>query len=267
MKRNIGPAMLVSAFGAVALTGFATPAEAQTASASWPHYSVIRLGTLGGSSSNGYGGVSNNGSVAGDSFLQGDRTEHAFLWRDGVMTDLATLGGLNSSSAWPQKNSRGLVAGVAEGSQIDPLKEYWGVAFGCNTKSGHCEGYKHLEFGFRWQNGVMTALPTLGGNNGSATGDNDRDQVVGGRRPPPRTSDASRPNSCSSRVSSTSQQARSTSSPHFRATSPRRPSGSMTTATWWACRGLVGPPTPRRWAFTPWFGEMAQSSVSPAWEA
>jgi hypothetical protein len=34
MKRSIGPAMVVVAFGAVASAGFATPAEAQTVRAS-----------------------------------------------------------------------------------------------------------------------------------------------------------------------------------------------------------------------------------------
>ena len=61
MKRSIGSAMLVIAFVAIALAGFATLAGAQTASALWPHYTVTNLGTLGGSIGDGYGGVSNNG--------------------------------------------------------------------------------------------------------------------------------------------------------------------------------------------------------------
>jgi hypothetical protein len=52
MKRRIRTAMLV-----IALTGFATVAEAQMVSWPPPHYTVINLGTLGGSQSNGYGGV------------------------------------------------------------------------------------------------------------------------------------------------------------------------------------------------------------------
>ena len=78
MKHNIGPALVVTA-----LTGFAMLAEAQTVSGPRPHYTVINLGTLGGSQSNGYAGVTNNGWVAGDSFLgrvgrePADATEHA----------------------------------------------------------------------------------------------------------------------------------------------------------------------------------------------
>ena len=65
MKRSIGTAMLV-----IALTGFATLAEAQKVSGPLPHYAVTYLGTLGGSGSNGYGGVTNSGWVSGDSYLR-----------------------------------------------------------------------------------------------------------------------------------------------------------------------------------------------------
>lgn len=174
MKRSIGPAMLV-----IALTGFATLAGAQTVHWPPPHYAVINLGTLGGSGSNGYGGVTNNGWVSGDSFLSGDATEHAFVWRDGVITDLGTVGGANSSTPVPQKDTHGLIVGQSQGSRIDPLGEYWGVAYGCNTPDGKCTGWQNLQFGFVWQKGVMTALPTLGGNNSSALGDNNLGQVAG----------------------------------------------------------------------------------------
>ena len=178
MKRSIGPALLV-----IALAGFATLAEAQTVSAP-PHYTVINLGTLGGSASNGYGGVTDKGWVSGDAYLTGDATEHAALWRldamgQPVITDLGTVGGLNSSTPWPQKSNFGLIVGQSQGSQIDPLGEYWAVAYGCNTLDGHCTGWKNLQFGFVWQNGAMTALPTLGGNNSTATGANNLGQVVG----------------------------------------------------------------------------------------
>jgi probable HAF family extracellular repeat protein len=178
MKRSIGTATLV-----IALTAFATLAEAQTVSGP-PHYTVIRLPTLGGLSSNGYGGVTNNRLVSGDSSLSGDTTEHAFVWgwRDGVMTDLGTLGGMNSSVPWAQKNNLGLIVGQAQGSQTDPLGEYWGVAYGClNGAQGICDGSHNVQLGFVWQNGVMKPpLPPLpGGHNSTATGANNLGQVVG----------------------------------------------------------------------------------------
>jgi probable HAF family extracellular repeat protein len=172
MKRSIGTAALV-----IALTGFATLADAQTGS-NPPHYAVAYLPTLGGLSSNGYGGVTNTGWVSGDSSLSGDTTEHAFVWRDGVITDLRTLGGLNSSTPWAQKNNIGLIVGQAQGSRPDPLGEYWGVAYVC-LNANPCMGWQNLQFGFVWQKGVMTPLPTLGGNNSTATAANNLGQVVG----------------------------------------------------------------------------------------
>lgn len=160
----------------VALAG-SLPLAAQRSSSSPIHYSVTNLGTLGGSASNGYGGVNDRGWVTGDANLAGDQNEHAFLWRDGVMTDLGTVGGPNSSVAFPVKNNRGLIAGAAQINEIDPLGEYWGSSYLCT--SVNCQGWQNLQRGFRWQNGVMTALPTLGGNNDEAFGVNDSGQVVG----------------------------------------------------------------------------------------
>jgi probable HAF family extracellular repeat protein len=42
-------------------------------------------------------GLNNKGEVNGVATLLGDTAQHAFLWRDGVMTDLSTLGGPNSN--------------------------------------------------------------------------------------------------------------------------------------------------------------------------
>jgi probable HAF family extracellular repeat protein len=142
------------------------------------HYSVINLGTLGGTESNGFGGVNNRGWVTGDANLAGDQNEHAVLWRDGVITDLGTLGGPNSSVPLPVKDDRGFVVGVAQVAEVDPLGEFWGATFVC-TPSVSCQGWQNLLRGFVWKNGVMTALPTLGGNNSGALGVNNRGQIVG----------------------------------------------------------------------------------------
>ena len=84
-------------------------------------YSVINLGTLGGTVGAAYG-ITNKGWVTGDANLPGDKNEHRFLWRNGVMTDLRTLGGLNSSAAFPVKDVRGLILGTAQTS-AQPLGE------------------------------------------------------------------------------------------------------------------------------------------------
>ncbi len=116
--------------------------------------------------------------MTGDANLLGDQNEHAFLWQDDVMTDLGTLGGLNSSVGLPVKDDRGLIMGTAQTSTLDPLGEFWGAALFCSPTT-NCQGWQNLELGFLWKNGVMTPLPTLGGNNSAAVGVNNGGQVVG----------------------------------------------------------------------------------------
>ena len=139
-------------------------------------YEVVALPSLGGTSSVGYS-VNDRGWVAGRSNLPGNRVRHATLWRDGRLTDLGTLGGpeRNSAVLWPVKNVRGIVSGITQTDEPDPLGERWSCGFFFPAATG--TGYRCV--GFRWERGVMTALPTLGGTHGFATGTNNRGQTVG----------------------------------------------------------------------------------------
>ena len=140
-------------------------------------YSVTSLGTLGGTVSTAYG-INNRGWVTGAANLTGDQNEHPFLWRDGIMSDLGTAGGPNGSAGFPIKNNRGLVVGFAQTSTPDPLGENWTLY--CNLGDTlPCAGTDLVLPGFAWQDGVKRLMPTLGGNNGYATGANNRGQVVG----------------------------------------------------------------------------------------
>ena len=135
-------------------------------------YEITQLGSLGGTTSAG-NSINNRGWITGFSNLQGDQRTRATLWRDGATIDLGTLGGPNSAVLWPVKNNGGTIVGVAETAELDPLGEAWSCSFFFPTATGHtC-------LGFVWQDGVMSPLPTLGGNNGFATGVNNRGQVVG----------------------------------------------------------------------------------------
>ncbi|MGH2353357.1 MAG: hypothetical protein ACRDJN_17270, partial [Chloroflexota bacterium] len=134
---------------------------------------VTNLGSLGGTASEG-SSINNDGWMAGYSNEPGDATRHATLWRDGMTIDLGTLGGPNSRVAWPVKSNGGLMAGIAETADMDPLGEAWSCsAFFPGEPTGH------ICLGFVWEAGMMRPLPTLGGNNGFATGVNARGQVVG----------------------------------------------------------------------------------------
>jgi probable HAF family extracellular repeat protein len=149
-------------------------AAAADAGAHSREYRVTNLPSLGGTVSRG-NSINNRGWVAGYSNLAGDQSRHATLWLDGSPFDLGTLGGPNSSVAWPVKNNRGLLVGISQTATPDPLGESWSCApfFAPATATGYtC-------LGFVWEKGVMRALPTLGGNNGYAAAANNRGQVVG----------------------------------------------------------------------------------------
>jgi probable HAF family extracellular repeat protein len=171
MKNRIALTLLVAALLAgAAQAGGGAP----QASGGQVLYRVTNLPPLGGTSSVGFS-INDRGWVAGRSNLSGNQSRHATLWRNGVLTDLGTLGGPNSSVLWPVKNIRGIVSGIAQTDEPDPLNETWscGFFFPPATRTGkRC-------LGFRWEDGVMTRLPTLGGTHGFATGTNNLGQTVG----------------------------------------------------------------------------------------
>jgi probable HAF family extracellular repeat protein len=142
--------------------------------ASQTQYTITDLPSLGGTNSRA-NSINNRGWLAGYSNLTGNQSRHAALWRGGALTDLGTLGGPNSNVTWSVKSDSGIVAGISQTSTPDPLGEAWSSAAFYPGATG--TGYINL--GFVWENGVMRALPTLGGNNGFATGANSRGQVVG----------------------------------------------------------------------------------------
>jgi len=141
-----------------------------------PDYDVAALPSLGGSSSAGFS-INNRGWIGGRSNLNGNRIRHATLWRNGEATDLGTLGSpeRNSVVRWPVKNVRGLITGISQTDEPDPLKENWScsIFFPAATRTG----FRCL--GFKWEHGEMTPLPTLGGIHGFAAGSNNRGQIVG----------------------------------------------------------------------------------------
>jgi probable HAF family extracellular repeat protein len=137
-------------------------------------YRVINLGNpLGGSSSAG-NAMNNLGWSMGVANLPGDTTQHAELWSRGLHLDLGTLGGPNSAVIFANHSDRGQIVGISETADMDPLMETWSCAGAFFPTITH-----HVCLGFVWQNGAMTALPTLGGYNGVAASANNLGQVVG----------------------------------------------------------------------------------------
>lgn len=142
---------------AVAALGL-LPMLAPTAGAGATHdpgrtYEVVDLGVLPGGISSQGNAINDDGVVVGSSDL-GDMVSHAFLWRDGHMTDLGTLVGPSGSSEANDLNDRGVVVGA----------------------SSAADGGYHPTM---WLDGRIVDLGTLGGPFGRATGVNDRGDVVG----------------------------------------------------------------------------------------
>src|SRR5690242_19607460 len=137
-------------------------------------YHVSTLPDFGGTSSGG-NSINDQSWAAGYSRFP-NRDRHAALWRSSLLTDLGTLGGPNSSVTWNVKNTQGIIVGISQTADPEPLGEAWSSAAFYSTP--HNVGYINL--GFVWQNNQMRGLPPFpGGNNGFATGANNSGQVVG----------------------------------------------------------------------------------------
>ncbi len=154
-----------------------TPAQAQGPQAvkAKTQYQVSNLPGLGGTSSGG-NSINNQTWVAGYSRLAGDQTRHAALWRSGLLSDLGTLGGPNSSVTWNVKNTEGVIVGISQTADPEPLGEFWSSSafYGAPFNIGF------INLGFVWEQNQMRGLPNFpGGNNGFATGANNLRQAVG----------------------------------------------------------------------------------------
>ncbi len=169
-------------FAAVAACGLLTPQAFAVV-----RYNLIDLGTLPGFANSYATGINANGQVVGQSFNTVDFTGHGFLYSNGVMTDLGTLGG--SASSADGINAAGQIAGYStESSLVDfrPLVYNNGVptdlglfgkAYAINS-SGQVAGMASSH-AFIYTNGQTTDLGTFGGSSSQAYGINSVGQVVG----------------------------------------------------------------------------------------
>jgi probable HAF family extracellular repeat protein len=127
----------------------------------WDNGVLKNLGTLGGPDSWAFF-VNDRGQVVGLSYPDSGTSSgcdtpgnnHVFVWENGQMQDIGTLGG---SCSWPE--------GLSEQGRI----------VGWSNLSGDS-----ITHPFLWERGTLKDLGTLGGSCGFATWVNDTGEVVGG---------------------------------------------------------------------------------------
>ena len=214
------------------IDGFSTlPGDNVVHSFLYNHGAMTDLGTLGGPNSQSFANLNNATQVAGyaETSISDPNGEDfcgfgtnliclGFVWQNGIMTPLNTLGGSNSQAA--AINNRGQVAGYAETGTADPncpppqVSQFrpvtWssghiqqlplypgdteGAAFWINNEgdtvgaSGSCAPYDpryalplQPRHALLWRHGVRPIdLGNLGGElENAAFAINDRDQIVG----------------------------------------------------------------------------------------
>src|SRR5712692_7586757 len=127
----------------------------------WEKGAMRDLGTLGGTDTSP-SFINRNGQIAGVSYVNSNPslncdlplTTHPFIWQDGTIADLGTLGGTCAGVA--SINNRGDIAGISnlEGDEV--------------------------AHPFLWHGGKLNDLGTIGGTFGVATWLNDAGDVAGG---------------------------------------------------------------------------------------
>jgi probable HAF family extracellular repeat protein len=143
----------------------------------WQNGEKLDIGTLGGDDAGPGASCSNPppGTLVGGSSTSvvlnpntGLPTVDPFLWHDGKMIDLGTLGGTNGTAQCV--NNRLQVIGQSSVA-AHPA--------GCNFPAAGPDDVGPGCHAFFWENGVMTDLGTLGGDTSEAIWLNDKGVVVG----------------------------------------------------------------------------------------
>ena len=162
------------------------------------HWQITDLGDLGGGSS-GAVAINNRGQVAGNSYVK-TGSWHAFVWQNGKMTDLGTLGGDRSYADGDQRRGpdrrlehhrRRAGPRVPLGARTDDRSRgasgrEWehGVAINQSGDIAGVSGTDGLDHVVLWQNGTMIDVGTPYGEGGPESGPgvraiNDRRQIIG----------------------------------------------------------------------------------------
>jgi probable HAF family extracellular repeat protein len=151
LPTNYGIAFDINEHGQVA--GEYTLADGRRRAFLWQGGSWQDVGD-GDNSAYAYG-INDDGSVVGGAVLSTTQIEGAFVWKNGALSRLPTLGGVSAAEA---VNNWGLVVGHSKPPSSEQYPPSHAVA---------------------WFNGRIFDLGTLGGSNSAALDVNERGQIVG----------------------------------------------------------------------------------------
>ena len=112
----------------------------------WDKGVMTDLGTLGADLSHVYD-INESGQIVGFLYYQNTGTNQAFIWEEGIITELTPFTEGGSSTAWAINDSGVIVGGPSHA--------------------------------YRWEEGVIADLGTLGGSSSHAYGINNLGQIIG----------------------------------------------------------------------------------------
>jgi probable HAF family extracellular repeat protein len=185
---------IVSRVSAVALVVFMLAlfnlSTSRSVTAQNPTYAITDLGTLPGGNYSYSNAINGSGQVVGYATTAGGAW-HPFLWQNGVMADLGTLGG--SAGIATDVNSLGQITGMSytAGGDIHiflyasgAMQDLGVPTFTLSTQvgindSGQIVGGLTNRHAFLYSGGVTQDLGTLGGSISNAEDINNEGEVVG----------------------------------------------------------------------------------------
>lgn len=171
---------------AIFLAGVFAISAPAAARADW---AITSLGTLGGTGDyNWISGINNAGQMAVTTYAADSSSSHAFLYSNGVMTDLSIPGAVWNSARGI--NNSGQVVGLSYAADYSTTTAFVTGANGVGAT--YLPGHYALDINdsgqvvggtgaapFIYSNGTMSYLSTLGGSWAEAMGINDSGQVMG----------------------------------------------------------------------------------------